>query len=58
MSVNINDNEYIFEDEELDDIEYLEIMSLDDIIKETNAKFNPDNMVNSDGVDENQSSEN
>jgi len=34
MSVNINDNEYIFEDEELDDIEYLEIMSLDDIIKD------------------------
>jgi hypothetical protein len=34
MSVNINDNEYIFEEEELDDIEYLEIMSLDDIIKD------------------------
>ena len=34
MSININDNEYIFEEEELDDIEYLEIMSLDDIIKD------------------------
>jgi hypothetical protein len=34
MSININDNEYIFEEEELEDIEYLEIMSLDDIIKD------------------------
>ena len=34
MSININDIEYNYEDEELDDIEYLEIMSLDDIIKD------------------------
>ena len=34
MSININHNEYIFEDEELEEIEYLEIMSIDDIIKD------------------------
>ena len=34
MSVNIDDIEYNYEDEELDNIEYLEIMSLDDIIKD------------------------
>jgi hypothetical protein len=34
MSININDIEYNYEDEELDDIEYLEIMSLDDIMKD------------------------
>jgi hypothetical protein len=34
MSININDSEYIFEDEELEDIEYLEIMSIDDIMKD------------------------
>jgi hypothetical protein len=34
MSININGNEYIFEEEELEDIEYLEIMSIDDIIKD------------------------
>ena len=32
MSIDIN--EYKYEDEELDDIEYLEIMSLEDIIKD------------------------
>ena len=32
MSIEIN--EYKYEDEELDDIEYLEIMSLEDIIKD------------------------
>ncbi len=39
MSININDNEYIFEEEELEDIEYLEIMSLDDIIKDNKFKI-------------------
>ena len=34
MSININGNEYIFEEEDLEDIEYLEIMSIDDIIKD------------------------
>ena len=34
MSVNIDDIEYNYEDEELDNIEYLEIISLDDIIKD------------------------
>ena len=34
MSIEINEYEYKYEDEELDDIEYLEIMSLEDIIKD------------------------
>jgi hypothetical protein len=34
MSIEIDDLMYKFEDEELDEIEYLEIMSLDDIIKD------------------------
>ena len=34
MSIEIDNIMYKFEDEELDDIEYLEIMSLDDIIKD------------------------
>ena len=34
MSVNIDDIEYNYEDEELDNIQYLEIISLDDIIKD------------------------
>lgn len=34
MSIEINDYEYKYEDEDLDDIEYLEIMSLEDIIKD------------------------
>ena len=34
MSIEIDNLMYTFEDEELDEIEYLEIMSLDDIIKD------------------------
>lgn len=34
MSIEIDDYTYKYEDEDLDDIEYLEIMSLDDIIKD------------------------
>ena len=34
MSIEIDDYIYKYEDEDLDDIEYLEIMSLDDIIKD------------------------
>ena len=34
MSIEIDNLMYKFEDEELDEIEYLEIMSLDDIIKD------------------------
>lgn len=34
MSIEIGDYTYNYEDEELDDIEYLEIMSLDEIIKD------------------------
>lgn len=34
MSIEINDYTYKYEDEDLDDVEYLEIMSLDDIIKD------------------------
>ena len=34
MSIEIDNIMYKIEDEELDDIEYLEIMSLDDIIKD------------------------
>ena len=34
MSVEIENNIFNIEDEELDDIEYLEILSLDEIIKD------------------------
>lgn len=34
MSVEIENNIFTIEDEEIDDIEYLEILSLDEIIKD------------------------